>query len=45
MLAATPGGDAYTFAELKDIFETAGFAQNEMIRLEPMPQTLIISQK
>jgi cyclopropane fatty-acyl-phospholipid synthase-like methyltransferase len=45
MLAATPGGDAYTFAELRDIFETAGFARNEMIRLEPMPQTLIISQK
>ncbi|MFN6963976.1 MAG: SAM-dependent methyltransferase [Pyrinomonadaceae bacterium] len=45
MLAATPGGDAYTFAELKEMFEAGGFTQNEMIRLEPMPQTLIISSK
>src|SRR5688572_24175247 len=43
MLAATPGGDAYTFAELKDMFESAGLTKNENIALSPMPQNLIIS--
>ncbi len=43
MLAATPAGDAYTFAELKEMFETAGFSGNEHIPLTPMPQHLIIS--
>ena len=45
MLAATPGGDAYTFAELKQMFENAGFSQNEIIPLQPMPQHLIISTR
>jgi 2-polyprenyl-3-methyl-5-hydroxy-6-metoxy-1,4-benzoquinol methylase len=45
MLAATPGGDAYTFAELKKMFEDAGFSQNEHIPLAPMPQHLVISTK
>jgi len=45
MLAATPGGDAYTFAELREMFEAGGFSQSEMIRLDPMPQTLVISSK
>ncbi|MEO6333543.1 MAG: class I SAM-dependent methyltransferase [Pyrinomonadaceae bacterium] len=45
MLAATPAGDAYTLAELKKIFENAGFSQNEHIALSPMPQHLVISTK
>jgi 2-polyprenyl-3-methyl-5-hydroxy-6-metoxy-1,4-benzoquinol methylase len=45
MLAATPGGDAYTFAELKEMLENAGFSQNEHISLAPMPSDLVISSK
>jgi 2-polyprenyl-3-methyl-5-hydroxy-6-metoxy-1,4-benzoquinol methylase len=45
MLAATPGGDAYTFAELKEMCEKAGLSHNENIPLSPMPQNLIISSK
>jgi hypothetical protein len=43
MLAATPSGDAYTFAELRKMFEDAGFANNEHIPLTPLPQHLIVS--
>lgn len=45
MLAATPAGDAYTFAELRGMFENAGFSRNEHIPLQPMPQHLIVSMK
>jgi hypothetical protein len=45
MLANTPAGDAFTFAELKEMFEAAGFTRNEHIPLAPMPQHLIISMK
>ncbi|HYP51660.1 MAG TPA: class I SAM-dependent methyltransferase, partial [Pyrinomonadaceae bacterium] len=45
MLAATPSGDAYTFAELREMFETAGFSRNEHIPLAPLPQHLIVSMK
>lgn len=45
MLAATPEGDAYTFAELKSMAENAGFSRNEHIPLPPTPQHLIVSQK
>jgi 2-polyprenyl-3-methyl-5-hydroxy-6-metoxy-1,4-benzoquinol methylase len=45
MLAATPAGDAYTFAELRGMLEKAGFAQNEHVPLPPMPQHLVISTK
>ena len=45
MLAATPGGDAYTFAELKEMCEKAGLTRNENIPLSPMPQNLIVSSK
>jgi len=44
-LAATPGGDAYTFPELKQMYENCGFANNEIIELHPMPQHLIISTR
>lgn len=45
MLAATPAGDAYTFAEFREMFENAGFSRNEHIPLAPLPQHLIISTK
>ena len=45
MLAATPAGDAYTYAELRDMIEKAGFAHNEHIPLTPMPQHLVVSTK
>jgi len=45
MLAATPAGDAFTFAELESMFEAAGFSRNEHIPLAPMPQHLVISMK
>jgi ubiquinone/menaquinone biosynthesis C-methylase UbiE len=45
MLAGTPQGDAYTYAELKEMFENAGFSQNEHIALQPLPQHLIVSTK
>ncbi|HEX8250347.1 MAG TPA: class I SAM-dependent methyltransferase [Pyrinomonadaceae bacterium] len=45
MLAATPAGDAYTFAELREMFENAGFAHSEHIPLAPLPQHLIVSTK
>lgn len=45
MLAATPAGDAYTFSEFKRMFENAGFANNELVSLEPMPSCLIISTR
>ncbi len=43
MLAGTPAGDAYTFAELKQMCEAAGFSQNELISLEPLPSNLVVS--
>jgi SAM-dependent methyltransferase len=43
MLAATPAGDAYTFAELRKMFEDAGLSHNEHIPLDPLPQHLIVS--
>jgi 2-polyprenyl-3-methyl-5-hydroxy-6-metoxy-1,4-benzoquinol methylase len=45
MLAGTPAGDAYTFPELREMFENAGFSRNEHIPLATMPQHLIVSQK
>jgi phospholipid N-methyltransferase len=45
MLAGTPAGDAYTFAELKEMCENAGFSRNEHVPLESMPQHLVISMK
>jgi SAM-dependent methyltransferase len=45
MLAATPAGDAYTFAELREMFENSGFTRNIHIPLTPMPQHLVVSMK
>jgi len=43
MLASTPAGDAYTFAELEQMLRAAGFEKNELIPL--MPEQLVISTK
>lgn len=45
MLAGTPAGDAFTFAELNEMFENAGFSRSENIPLSPTPQHLIVSLK
>ncbi len=45
MLGSTPSGDAYTFAELDQMFRNAGFTRSEMHELPPTIQRVIISQK
>ncbi len=45
MLAGTPAGDAYTFAELKAMFRNAGFAQSEWHELPPTIERVVISKK
>ncbi len=45
MLGLTPGGDAYTFAELESMFRNAGFARNELHELPPTIQRVVISHK
>jgi hypothetical protein len=45
MLGSTPGGDAYTFAELERMFRNAGFARSEIHPLQATPEHLIISHK
>ena len=44
MLAGTPGGDAYTFAELRQQLETAGFVGVSAHSL-PTPETLVLAHK
>lgn len=45
MLAGTPAGDAYTFTELKEMFENAGFSSSEHVPLGHLPQHLVVSTK
>lgn len=45
MLATTPAGDAYTFAEYERMFRNAGFSANELRRLPSGPQSVVISRK
>ncbi|HEX8137106.1 MAG TPA: class I SAM-dependent methyltransferase [Pyrinomonadaceae bacterium] len=45
MLASTPAGDAYTFAEFDRMFRNAGFRRSELHQLPPSPQQAIISYK
>ncbi len=45
MLAGTPSGDAYTFAEYQRMFQNAGFSRSELHPLPPSPNQLIISYK
>jgi 2-polyprenyl-3-methyl-5-hydroxy-6-metoxy-1,4-benzoquinol methylase len=45
MLGVTPSGDAYTFAELDQMFRNAGFARSELHDLPPTIQRVVISYK
>jgi 2-polyprenyl-3-methyl-5-hydroxy-6-metoxy-1,4-benzoquinol methylase len=45
MLAGTPGGDAYTYAELERMFSNAGFARSEIRDLPASPQKLVVSHR
>ena len=45
MLASTPGGDAYTFSELRQMFQNAGFTRSEIQELPNSIQQIVISQK
>lgn len=45
MLGGTPSGDAYTFAELEEMFRAAGFARSELHELPPTIERVVISQK
>jgi len=44
MLAGTPGGDAYTFAELQHQLENAGF-HNVSAHALPTPETVLLAEK
>ena len=45
MLGSTPGGDAYTFSELEQMFQNAGYSRSENHDLPPSIQRVVISQK
>lgn len=45
MLATTPAGDAYTFAEYERMFRNAGFARNELHELPATVQRAVVSWK
>ncbi|HEX3144399.1 MAG TPA: class I SAM-dependent methyltransferase [Pyrinomonadaceae bacterium] len=45
MLGGTPTGDAYTFAELQQMFQNAGFARSEMHELPPTIERVVVSYK
>ena len=45
MLATTPAGDAYTFAEYQKMFSAAGFSRSECSGLEPTMQQVIVAYR
>lgn len=45
MLGSTPSGDAYTFSELDQTFQNAGYSRNENHELPPSIQRVVISHK
>ena len=45
MLATTPSGDTYTFAEYEAIFASAGFAASELIEIPDSPQRVVVSRR
>jgi len=45
MLATTPHGDAYTFAEYQEVFARAEFLQSEFHPLPPTSQQAVVSYK
>lgn len=44
MLCSTPRGDAYTFRELSNMFDAAGFGESAMQHLEPSFATLVLTR-
>ena len=45
MLISTPSGDAYTFAELEQMFANAGFSRSTLHPLPPTIQQVVVSEK
>jgi ubiquinone/menaquinone biosynthesis C-methylase UbiE len=45
MLTSTPSGDAYTFADLEQMFANAGFSRSTFHPLPPTIQQVVISEK
>jgi len=45
MLGGTPSGDAYTFADLEEVFQNAGFQRSELHELPPSIERVVISHK
>lgn len=45
MLATTPAGDAYTFAEYQQMLSAAGFSHSECFDLEPTVQQVVVAVK
>ena len=45
MLIGTPAGDAYTFAELEQMFANAGFSRSTLHPLPPTIQQVVVSEK
>jgi len=43
MLAGTPAGDAYTYADLQTMCREAGLARTERHDLQPSPQTAVVA--
>jgi len=45
MLVNTPGGDTYTFSEIKNPLEDLGFVEVKMIRASQMMDCLVEAKK
>lgn len=45
MLATTPEGDAYTFAEYDAMYRNCGFSHNVLHRIDHSPEAVIISRR
>jgi ubiquinone/menaquinone biosynthesis C-methylase UbiE len=45
MLCGTPEGDAYTYAEFRDMLHNAGFSEVEKHSLSPLPHDVVIGRK
>jgi hypothetical protein len=45
MLATTPAGDSYTFAEYQAMLRNAGFTQSALHDLQPSPARVVIAQR
>lgn len=45
MLGSTQAGDAYTFAQLEQMFRNAGFERSELRQIPPLVQQIIVSHR